>query len=93
MQYALIPAFESEPVFCEEHSSCDSWTEGLGTAKASKMVSDLRKGRALSGLQIEAAMLGFFENPGPPTVFRDNGSVVLDTKIAGQRDVKYGFDL
>ena len=89
----LIPAFESEPVFCEEHSSCDNWTEGLGAAKASKMVSNLMKGRALSGLQVEAAMLGFFENPGPPMAFRDNGSVVLDAKIVGQRDVKCDFYL
>lgn len=83
----LIPAVKSEPVFCEEHSSCDNWTEGLGAAKSSKMVSDLMKGRALSGLQIEAAMLGFVENPGPPTAFRDSGRVVLHTKIAGRRDV------
>ena len=89
----LIPAFESEPVFCEEHSSCDSWTEDLGAAKASKMVSDLMKGRALSGLQIGTAILGFVENPGPPTAFRDSGIVVLDAKIAGQRDINCGFYL
>ena len=65
----LIPALESEPVFCEEHSSCDNWIEGLGAAKASKMVSDLMKGRGFSGIQIEAAMLGPIGNPGPRAAF------------------------
>ena len=53
----LIPALKPEPVFWDEHSSCDNWTESLGAAKASKMVSKCLKGRALRGLQIEAAML------------------------------------
>lgn len=40
----LIPALESEPVFCEEHNSCDSCTESLGAVRASKIVRDWMKG-------------------------------------------------
>lgn len=81
--HMLIPALESEPVFCEEHRSCDNWTVGLGATRASKIVSELMKGRTLSGLQIEAAMLGLIGDPRPRAAFRNIGRVVLDVKIAG----------
>lgn len=41
------------------------------------------KGRVLSGLQIEAAMLGIIGDPGPWAAFRDNGRIVSEVKIAG----------
>lgn len=55
----LVPTLESEPVFSEEHSSCESWTVGVGAAKASKIVSDLTKGRAPFRPQIEVTMFEF----------------------------------
>ena len=56
-----VPTVESEPVFSEEHSSCESWTVGVGAAKASKIVSDLMKGRAPSRPPIEVTMAVFVE--------------------------------
>lgn len=78
----FVPAFESEPVFCEEHSSWDSWTEGLGAAKASNIASDWMKGRAPSRLQIGVAMMAFVGDPRTLLMLGDSGKVTLDARIA-----------
>ena len=51
-------------MFCEEQSCCVNWTEGLGSARASKTVSELMKGRAPDRVQIEPVMIGFVEGAG-----------------------------
>ncbi len=86
----LIPALEPDPVFCEEHNSCDNWSEGLGAAKASKIVSDLMKGRALSRLQIEVAIMGFVRDPEVLLALRDNDRRIPDARIASGADVDWG---
>ena len=86
----LIPALEPEPVFCKEHSSCDNWTEGLGAAKASRIVSDLMKGRALNCLQIEVAIMGLIGNPEALLALGDNDRRIPDARIASGADVDWG---
>ena len=55
----FLPTLEAEPVFSGEHSSCEScWSVGVGARKASKIVSDLVKGRAPSRPQIGVTMMG-----------------------------------
>lgn len=78
----FIPALEPEPVFCEEHNPCDNWTEGLGAAKASKIVSDLMKGRALSRRQTDVAIMGLVVELRALLALRDNDRVILDARIA-----------
>ena len=78
----FIPALEPEPVFCEEHNSWTNWTDGLGAAKASKMVSDLMKGRALSRLQIDVAIMGLVVELRALLALGYNDRVILDTRIA-----------
>lgn len=51
------------PVFSEEHSSCESCTVGVGATRASKIVSDLSKGRAPNGPQAEVTMMDLVEDP------------------------------
>ena len=82
----LIPALESDPVFSEAHSSCESWTVGIGAAKASKIVSNFMKGRLPSRPQIEMAIMGFVEDRGRQLALRDNGRAIIDASIAGQAD-------
>lgn len=84
----FVPGLESEPVFCEEHNPCDNWTEGLGAAKASKIVSDLMKSRAPSRLQIELAMMGFVEDAETVLALRNNGREPLDARIASRADIE-----
>ena len=86
----VIPALEPEPVFCEEHNSCDNWTEGLGAAKASKIASELMKGRALSRLQIEVPIMGFVGDPEVLLALRNNDRRLPDARIASGADVDWG---
>ena len=60
----LVPGLESEPVFNEEHSCCESWTVGAGATRASKIVSILVMGRAPDRPQLEVSMMGLVEDPG-----------------------------
>lgn len=64
-------------MFCEEQSSCDNWTEGLGTAKASKIVSEVMKGRAPNRVQIGAIMIGFVEGAGTLPALDNDGRGTL----------------
>ena len=64
-------------MFCEEQSSCDNWTEGVGTAKASKIVSELIEGRAPNRVQIEPVMMGFVKEAGTLPALDNNGRGTL----------------
>ncbi|CAF9938528.1 MAG: hypothetical protein ALECFALPRED_007716 [Alectoria fallacina] len=83
----LIPTLESDPVFNEAHSACESWTVGVGAAKASKIVSNFMEGRPPSRPQIEVAIMGFVEDPGRQLALRDNGRAIIDSSIASQADI------
>ena len=51
-------------MFCEEQSACDNWIDGLGRAKASKIVSELMKGRAPNRVQIGPVIIGLVKGGG-----------------------------
>lgn len=54
----LVRRLRSTPVFCDEHSACESCTVGVGARKASKMASELIQGRAPRRPQIDVIMMG-----------------------------------
>lgn len=58
----LVPGLRSTPVFCDEHSACESCTVGVGARKASKMASELIQGRAPRRPQIDVIMMGMVED-------------------------------
>lgn len=83
----LVPATESEPVFCEEHSCCESWTVGVGATRASKMASDLTEGRAAIRPQLKVTMMGFAGVPEALLELDDNSRVILGPRNAGRADI------
>ena len=80
----LVPLLESGAVFSDEHSSCESWTVGVGVPRASKMMSDLTKGRAPSCPQGEVPMTGSVEVLGGLLALGDNSRAMLDARIASR---------
>ena len=83
-----ILAFDAEPVFREEHNSCESWTVGIGAEKASRIVNDWIKGRAPYRPHCEVIMIGFAEDPGELLALGDDSRKILNTRMTMRANIE-----